>query len=376
MRARKLGIETGSGTPGPLNTITDVAGVRVGHTTLIEGEGRLVVRKGPVRTGVTVIVPHGGEISEEPLFAGCHRLNGNGELTGLEWIRESGLLASPIALTNSHSVGIVRDALVRREIDARGPGKLFWSLPVVGETWDGCLNDINGQHVGPEHVFAALDSASGACVAEGNVGGGTGMVAHDFKGGCGTASRIVDVENHRYAVGVLVQANHGTRATFQVNGVPVGQILSDGVVPIPLLPEEQWRGAAGSIIVVVATDAPLLPHQLSRLAQRAGFGVGALGAFGDNYSGDIFIAFSTANRGLPSMSYGAASPAVLPVEMLSLSYIDPLFQATVEATEEAILNAMLGAETMEGRDGVVVHALDGQRLVEILDRYNRRTYRQ
>jgi len=374
MRARELGIEIGPGQPGPLNAITDVAGVRVGHTTLIAGDGPLVPGHGPVRTGVTAILPHDGEISEEPLFAGCHRLNGNGELTGLEWLRESGLLMSPIALTNSHSVGVVRDALVQREIAARGPGKLFWSLPVVGETWDGCLNDISGQHVTAEHVAAALTGASAGAVAEGNVGGGTGMVCHDFKGGCGTASRFVAAGGERFTVGVLVQANHGSRAGLQINGAPVGQVLNEMVIPVPRLPEGAPPAGAGSIIAVVATDAPLLPHQLSRLAQRSGLGTAMLGAYAGNYSGDIFVAFSTASRGLPAMNYGAPSPVSVPVRMLSLTYIDLLFEATVAATQEAIVNAMLAAETMTGRDGVTAWALDPERLLAVLDAYGRRRY--
>lgn len=409
MRARELGIEIGLGNPGPLDAITDVPGLRVGHATVVRGGGPLVIGRGPVRTGVTVVLPHDGEIAEEPLFAGGCRLNGNGELTGMEWVRESGLLSSPVAITNSHSVGVVRDALVRREIEARGPGKPFWSLPVVGETWDGYLNDIAGRHVTEEHVFQALDAAHAGPVAEGNVGGGAGMICHEFKGGIGTASRVVVCDPggtmgvgavlppdgrlppgaERFTVGVLVQANHGERQTFQVNGVPVGQILDAAAVPLPDLPELRGRGpgatdgaggpgaagGAGSIIGVIATDAPLLPSQLERLARRSGLGVAVLGAYAGNYSGDLFLAFSTANRGLPSMGYGAASPVRLPVEMLSLSHIDPLFQAAVEATAEAILNAMLQAETMVGRDGVTAHALDGDRLVEVLARYDRLRYR-
>ena len=400
-RARDLGIEIGCGRPGPLNAITDVAGVSVGCTTLVEGDGPLVVGRGPVRTGVTVVVPRPEEVSEHPLFAGCHRLNGNGELTGLEWVRESGLLTSPIALTNSHSVGVVRDALVRREIEARAAGKLFWSLPVVGETWDGCLNDVNGQHVRAEHVRAALAAASSGPVPEGNVGGGTGMVCHGFKGGTGTASRVVEAGGERFTVGALVQANHGLRADFVVNGAPVGRVLSEEVVPGPLLPELApgagsgsnaspdcspgvlpggspgaphggTPGGAGSIIGIVATDAPLIPTQLARLAQRAGLGVARLGAYADNYSGDLFLAFSTANRDLPAMSYGSDGPPVVPLAMLSLCHIDPLFEAVVEAMSEAILNAMLAAETMTGRDGVTAYALDGPALVEVLDRYDRR----
>lgn len=406
MRARELGIEIGLGVPGPLNAITDISGVRVGQATVVRGDGPLTVGRGPVRTGVTVVLPHDGEISEEPLFAGGCRLNGNGELTGMEWVRESGLMSSPVAITNSHSVGVVRDALVRREIEARGLDKPFWSLPVVGETWDGYLNDIAGLHVTEEHVFQALGAASAGPVAEGNVGGGTGMICHEFKGGIGTASRVVVCDPggttsagdallsdgpqppdgplpagaERFTVGVLVQANHGERETFQVNGVPVGQILDGAAVPLPDLPELRGAGpgtaaGAGSIIGVVATDAPLLPSQLERLARRAGLGVAVLGAYAGNYSGDLFLAFSTANRGLPSMGYGAPSPVRLPVEMLSLTHIDPLFQAAMEATAEAVLNAMLQAETMVGRDGVTAHALDGGRLIELLAHYDRLRFR-
>jgi len=375
MRARDLGIEIGLGTPGPLNAITDVAGVRVGYVTLIDGDGPLVVGTGPVRTGVTVIVPHDGEISEEPLFAGCHTLNGNGEFTGLEWVRESGLLMSPIALTNTHSVGVVRDALVRREVEARGPGKLYWSMPHVAETWDGCLNDIGGQHVRAEHVFEALGAASAGPVPEGNVGGGTGMVCHDFKGGTGTASRVVALGDERFTVGALVQANHSSRDVFCVNGAPVGQVLHDGVVPEPALPELGGPVTAGSIIVVLATDAPLLPTQLRRLAQRAGLGLAFLGAYGDHFSGDIFFAFSTAGRGIPRQDFEAGGPVRLRADWVSLPHVSALLQAAAEATAEAILNAMLQAETMTGRDGVTVHALDGEKLVEVLDRYGRRTFR-
>ena len=375
MRARDLGIEIGLGTPGPLNAITDVAGVRVGYVTLIDGDGPLVVGTGPVRTGVTVIVPHDGEISEEPLFAGCHTLNGNGEFTGLEWVRESGLLMSPIALTNTHSVGVVRDALVRREVEARGPGKLYWSMPHVDETWDGCLNDIGGQHVRADHVFEALGAASAGPVPEGNVGGGTGMVCHDFKGGTGTASRVVALGDERFTVGALVQANHSSRDVFCVNGAPVGQVLHDGVVPEPALPELGGPVTAGSIIVVLATDAPLLPTQLRRLAQRAGLGLAFLGAYGDHFSGDIFFAFSTAGRGIPRQDFEAGGPVRLRADWVSLPHVSALLQAAAEATAEAILNAMLQAETMTGRDGVTVHALDGEKLVEVLDRYGRRTFR-
>jgi D-aminopeptidase len=344
VRARELGIRVGSGTPGRLNAITDVDGVRVGHTTLVEGAD--------VRTGVTVVVP------PEPAFAGAHRLNGNGELTGLEWIRESGLLTTPIGLTNTHSVGVVRDAIVAAAVAA---GKLDWSLPVVGETWDGQLNDVNGFHVTREHALDALRDAAGGPVAEGNVGGGTGMICHGFKGGIGTASRTV-ASGH--VVGVLVQANHGRRARLQVEGVPVGAELDAERVPLPGPPPADGpRG--GSIIVVVATDAPLLPHQCERLAQRAALGVARTGGAGENSSGDLMLAFSTGNRGL------TAGEASIELTMIPNERIDPLFYAVIEATEEAILNACLAAETMTGRGGTTAHRLDPQLLVETMARYAR-----
>lgn len=373
MRARELGIEIGTGTPGPLNAITDVAGVRVGHTTLIEGDGPLRAGRGPVRTGVTVIVPHDGEVWEESLFAGCHRLNGNGELTGLEWVRESGMLTSVIGLTNTHSVGVVHDALIAHEVAARGGEQVFWGLPVVGETWDGNLNDINGFHVKPEHVARALDSVSGGPVAEGSVGGGTGMICHGFKGGIGTASRVVPAAHGGFTVGVLVQANHGRRARFQVDGVPVGRVIGPEEVPLPRPSTPApaagpGRGAegAGSIIAVVATDAPLLPNQCERLAQRAGLGIARTGGVGEHSSGDLFLAFASGNRGLTPGAYGVDEPLTLPLRMLSNNHINPLFDAVVEATEEAILNAMLQAGTVAGRDGITAHGLDGHRLVEVM----------
>jgi D-aminopeptidase len=365
MRARDLGIAVGGGRPGPLNAITDVAGVRVGHCTLIEGEGPLVVGEGPVRTGVTVIVPHPDSIWDEPLFAGCHRLNGNGELTGLEWLRESGQLTSVIGLTNTHSVGVVRDALIASEVRRRPPRELFWALPVVGETWDGVLNDTNGQHVRAEHVDAALAAAAGGPVPEGSVGGGTGMICHGFKGGIGTASRVVEEADGGFTVGVLVQANHGRRERLLVNGRPLGQAIPAPEVPVPDSPASASAGA-GSIIVVVATDAPLLPHQCHRLAQRAGLGVARTGGVGEHWSGDLFLAFATGNRGLIASDLEFDAPLTERVTMLSDAHITPLFDATVEATEEAILNAMLQAGTMIGRDGLTAHALDGERLVEVL----------
>jgi D-aminopeptidase len=371
MRARELGIEVGTGTPGPGNAITDVEGVRVGHTTLIQCDGLLEVGRGPVRTGVTVVLPHDGDVWKESLFAGCHRLNGNGELTGLEWVRESGMLTSAIALTSTHSVGVVHDALIAHEVAAGGGEEIFWSLPVVGETWDGLLNDINGFHVRPEHVREALESASGGVVAEGSVGGGTGMICHGFKGGIGTASRVVSEDAGGFTVGVLVQANHGRRSRLQVNGVPVGHAIDAGEVPVPRLPRRPVPEGAGSIIVVVATDAPLLPNQCDRLAQRAGLGIARTGGLGEHTSGDLFLAFSTGNRGLSSGDYEDEEALTQALRMLSNSYIGPLFEAVVESTEEAILNAMLQSPTMIGRDGVTAHGLDGARLVEVMERYGR-----
>ncbi len=263
----------------------------------------------------------------------------------------------------------------RREVEARGPGKLYWSMPHVGETWDGCLNDVGGQHVRAEHVHEALARAAAGPVPEGNAGGGTGMVCHDFKGGTGTASRVVELGGERFTVAALVQANHSSRAVFSVNGVPVGQILDDAAVPVPVRRRRREPVAAGSIIVVLATDAPLLPTQLRRVAQRAGMGLAYLGAYGDHFSGDIFVAFSTANRGIPRQDYAAGGPLRLRAEWVSLPHFDALLQGAAEATAEAILNAMLQAETMVGRDGVTAHALDGRRLAELLDRYGRMTFR-
>jgi len=366
MRAREAGIIIGTLPPGPDNAITDVPGVRVGHCTLVEGDGPLVVGHGPVRTGVTVVIPHDGNVWKEPLFAAPHRLNGNGELTGLEWVRESGTLMSPIALTNTHSVGVVRDALVADAIAAHEAGEEFWALPVVGETWDGTLNDVNGLHVRPEHVARALQEASGGPVAEGNVGGGTGMICHGFKGGIGAASRVVPDAAGGYTVGVLVQANHGRRERLQVNGVPVGIEIPPSQVP---LPGPASRAGTGSIIAVVATDAPLLPTQCKRLAQRVGLGIARMGGVGEHYSGDIFIAFSTANRCLPAVELGDVSPLTVTLTMFSNPHITPLFDAVVEATEEAIVNALLAAETMTGRDGITAHALGADRLTAAMRRH-------
>ena len=363
MRVRDLGIRIGTLPSGPLDAITDVPGVRVGSVTLIDGNGPLRRGHGPVRTGVTVVLPHEGRVFDEPVFAGCHRLNGNGELTGLEWIRESGRLTTPIGLTNTHSVGVVRDALIAAAVAERDERELFWSLPVVGETWDGLLNDINGFHVRPEHVQQALDRASSGTVEEGGVGSGTGMICHGFKGGIGTGSRVVPEAVGGWTVGVLVQANHGRRERLRVGGTPVGERLGHERVPIP----EDALGGAGSIIVLCATDAPLLPHQCSRLAQRCALGVARTGGVGEHWSGDLMLAFSTVRQGVPPSEVGAREePVTVPVTMLVDTYIDPLFDAAVDATETAILNAMLSAETMTGRDDITAHGLDPALLMKTI----------
>jgi D-aminopeptidase len=372
MRARDLAIAIGRGTPGPNNAITDVEGVLVGHTTLVAGDGPLRVGQGPVRTGVTVVVPRGDRSWAEPVFAGCHRLNGNGELTGLEWVRESGTLAGAVAITNTHSVGVVRDALVAASIERESNPDLWWSLPVVGETYDGILNDINGFHVKPEHVHAALAAADAGPVAEGNVGGGTGMICHEFKGGIGTASRVLAPADGGFTVGALVQANHGRREWLRVDGVPVGEAIGPDVVPSAYRDEDEAPRTpppgSGSIIVVVATDAPLLPHQCERIAQRAGLGIARAGATGGHTSGDLFIAFATGNRLGPG---GPAAPAAVDLRAVSDRIIDPLFMATIEATEEAVINALVAAETMVGRDGNTAHALPHDRLLEALAGHGR-----
>ncbi len=313
------------------------------------------------------MVPRPEPVWQEPVFAGVHALNGNGELTGLAWLREAGLLMSPVAITSTHSVGVIRDGLIAAETAARPPGDPFWRLPVVAETWDGVLNDINGQHLTADHVQQALESATDGAVAEGNVGGGTGMICHGFKGGTGTSSRRLPPEAGGYTVGVLVQANHGRRERLTVDGVHVGPLLGADVVPEPEVPGlPAGRSGGGSIVVVVATDAPLLPHQCTALAQRAGIGVGRTGGAGENWSGDIFLGFSTGNRGLPNGDYGAESPFEMPLAMLANAHLDPLYDAVIEATEESILNALLAAETLTGRDGVVAHGLDPELLTDAL----------
>jgi len=362
-RARDLGLPIGALPSGPLDAITDVAGVKVGSVTLVAGEGPLQRGVGPVRTGVTVVVPHDGY---DPLFAGCHRLNGNGELTGLEWIRDSGCLTTPIGLTNTHSVGVVRDALVAAEVERHDDDEMFWSLPVVGECWDGVLNDINGFHVRAEHVHDALARAAGGPVEEGGVGGGTGMISHGFKGGLGTASRVVPEASGAWTVGVLVQANHGRRSRLAVAGQAVGSVIGPDVVPLPW---DDGPEGAGSIIVLCATDAPLLPQQCTRLAQRCALGIARTGGAGEHSSGDLILAFSTHRQGVPASEEAAPDdPVTIPVTMLVDAHMTPLFYAAVEATEAAIVNALLAAETMTGRDGVTAHALTAERLVDAMAR--------
>jgi len=360
-RARDLGIPF-TGTTGPNNAITDVEGVTVGYSTIIEGEGKLETGKGPARTGVTAILPRGKAFN--PVFSGWYSLNGNGEMTGTTWVEESGFLEGPIAITNTHSVGVVRDSVVSWLIDndLTGPHfkDLYWLLPVVAETWDGILNDINGMHVKKEHVYAALDNAAGGKIAEGNVGGGTGMNLFHFKGGTGTSSRKLSEEEGGYTVGVLVQGNFGRRQDLMIAGVPVGEEITE------LMQDTSWaREESGSIIVVVATDAPLLPHQLKRLTRRVPVGIGRVGGFGANGSGDIFIAFSTANPDAFSRE------ETTQMEMVSNNKMDPLIQAAALATEEAIINAMIAAETMKGRDDNISYALPHDRLVEVMKKYNR-----
>ncbi|MGH9531482.1 MAG: P1 family peptidase [Terriglobales bacterium] len=355
-RARDLGVPF-DGTPGPLNAITDVAGVEVGHSTIIRGEGKLERGKGPVRTGVTAVLPRGRQ-SDDLVFAGWFSLNGNGEMTGTTWVEESGFMEGPVVITNTHSVGVARDATIAWHVrqGRLHPATGSWSLPVVAETWDGHLNDINGFHVKPEHVDEALDGARSGPMAEGNAGGGTGMICHEFKGGIGTASRKLDAKAGGYTVGVLVQCNYGLRPQLRIAGVPVGREIPE---------HPAYEDETGSIIIVVATDAPLLPHQLKRLARRASLGMARNGSISGNGSGDIFIAFSTANP-------GAADPKGLrQLTMLPNDRMNPLFAATVEATEEAIINALVAAETMTGADNRKVIALPHDRLREVLKKYNR-----
>jgi len=366
-RARDLGVPF-DGTPGPNNAITDVKGVEVGHTTLISGEGKLVVGKGPVRTGVTAIHPRGKE-SDDAVFAAWFTLNGNGEMTGTTWVEDSGFLNGPVMITNTHSVGVVRDAVIAWKVKRGKPDMegYWWSLPVVAETWDGWLNDINGFHVHPEDAWHALDTAHTGPVEEGNVGGGTGMICNQFKGGIGTASRVLDAKEGGHTIGVLVQCNYGRRDQLRIAGVPVGKEIPENPAEAknddPRLNGD--NNDIGSIIVVVATDAPLIPTQLKRVARRVSLGLGRDGSFSGDGSGDIFIAFSTANSGADGEN------GIHDLKMLPNDSLDPIFLATVQATEEAVVNAMVAAETMKGIDDHEAIALSHDRLREVLKRYNR-----
>ncbi|HIG60725.1 MAG TPA: S58 family peptidase [Gammaproteobacteria bacterium] len=351
---RNLGVNL-PGKPGANNAITDVAGVSVGHHTLISGHGQRIEGQGPVRTGVTAIIPSSPDLRS--VFAAGYSLNGAGELTGMHWIEESGILTGPICITNTHSVGAVHEAVIQWMNQREMASDMPFCLPVVGETYDGFLNDINGFHVKAEHVFKALDGASAGKVAQGNVGGGTGMICHQFKGGIGSASRQVTIDSADYTLGVLVQANYGQRESLTINGVPVGSQITDLMPSIGL-------GEKGSIIVIIASDAPLLPHQLKRLARRVPMGMARVGSYAGNLSGDIFIAFSTAN------TVAAESP-LIDLQMLPNQQIEPLFKATVEATEEAILNALTAAETMTGINDTTVHQLPHDRVRDLMGKYGR-----
>ena len=368
------------GTPGPLDAITDVAGVEVGHTTLISGGGKLIVGEGPVRTGVTIIHPR-GKANSDPVFASWFTLNGNGEMTGTTWVQEGGYLEGPIGITNTHSVGVVRDAIIKWEVSRKNMLQPWW-LPVVAETYDGALNDINGFHVKDEHVFAALNSATSGLPKEGVAGGGTGMICLGFKGGIGTASRTLPSQLGGYTVGVLVQCNFGSRRDLRIAGVPVGEEITDlapciaNTDPLPANSRPRCDAPAGddaaaetpeqgSIIVVVATDAPLLPHQLKRIATRVSLGVGRQGGFGGNGSGDIFIAFSTAN------AKAWSSDSVTAVRMVTNDRISPLFQATAQATEAAITNALLAAETTTGANDLRIYAMPVERMMAAMRKYGR-----
>lgn len=359
-RARSLAIPF-DGTPGPNNAITDVAGVTVGYSTIIRGEGPLVIGQGPVRTGVTAILPRGRDRAIVPVYAGYFSLNGNGELTGTNWIDESGQCEGPITITNTHSVGVAHDATLKwlaREYPEH-VNDLWWGLPVAGETYDGHLNDINGFHVKDEHVFEAIESARGGSIEEGSVGGGTGMICYEFKGGCGTASRVIEHPDGPFTVGAFLQTNFGARANCTIAGVPIGKHITEHLV---------WDTDQGSVIGLVATDAPMLPHQLKRLARRIGLGIGRSGSFSGNGSGDIFLAFSTANEGAFERT-----TAVRSVRTFSDESIDDLFEAVVQAVDEAVVNSIVANETMVGRDGNTVIALPHDEVRRLMREYKRST---
>ena len=362
VRARDLGIPF-EGNPGKLNAITDVPGVEVGYTTLISGEGKLEVGKGPVRTGVTAILPRGHASLNDPVYAGFFSLNGNGEMTGTAWVEESGFLEAPIVITNTHSVGVARDAVIAWQVKQGTGSQSLWSLPLVAETWDGWLNDINGFHVKPEDVWNALDTAHGGAIEEGSVGGGTGMICYEFKGGNGTASRKVDIRvskdapSRSFIVGVFLPANFGRRPQLVIAGIPVGKGI----------PGEVYKKENGSCIAVVATDAPLLPNQLKRLARRVSLGLARTGTISGNSSGDLFIAFSTANPNVASADQITHDVQTIPNDLM-----DPLFAGVVQATEEAVVNALVDNHSMTGRDNHRVEALPHDRLRQLLKQYNRR----
>ena len=363
IRARDLGIPF-DGTPGKFNSITDVPGVEVGYTTLISGEGKLEVGKGPVRTGVTAIIPRGHQSLNDPVYAGFFRLNGNGEMTGTSWIEESGFLEGPIVITNTHSVGVARDAVIAWRVNHGAADKTgyWWSLPVVAETWDGWLNDINGFHVKPEHIFNALDAAHGGAIEEGSIGGGTGMICYEFKGGNGTSSRQIDIRHSKdaparsYTIGVFLQANFGRRAQLTIDGIPIGKEI----------PGQVYKEENGSCIGVVATNAPLLPDQLKRLARRVSLGLARTGTISGNGSGDLFIAFSTANPNVANTDQVMHSVETIPNDLL-----DPIFEGVVQATEEAVVNALIDNRSMSGRDDHHVDALPHDRLRDLLKKYHR-----
>ena len=359
-RGRGLGLPFAANC-GVNNAITDVPGVEVGFTTLIEGEGDLVIGKGPVRTGVTAVLPRGHTEELPPVWAAMFSLNGNGEMTGAHWINEAGYFTGPICITNTHGIGAVHEASTRWMLKQYGAefGEYAWALPVVAETCDAHLNDMNGFHVRPEHVVAALDSAKGGPLEEGSVGGGTGMICYEYKGGTGTASRTVELGGGAYTVGALVQANHGIRDWLQICGAPVGKHLTDNLL---------WPREQGSIIAVIGTDVPLLPIQLQRLAKRISIGVGRAGTPSGNNSGDIFLAFSTAN---PNSEGSGGARALRQLDFVPHEALDPVFNAVVESVDEAVINALVAAEDMTGRDGHFVASIDHAKLQELMARYGR-----
>ena len=373
VRARDLAVPF-DGTPGKLNAITDVPGVEVGYTTLISGEGKLEVGKGPVRTGVTAIIPRGHDSLNDPVYAGVFSLNGNGEMTGTAWVEESGFLEGPIVITNTHSVGVARDAVIKWRINHGAADKTgyWWSLPLAAETWDGWLNDINGFHVKPEDVWHALDTAHGGALEEGSVGGGTGMICYEFKGGNGTASRSIDIRSSKnesprtFTVGVFLQANFGRRPQLTIAGVPVGKEIPGEVYKSASADPSFGGEESGSCIAVVATDAPLLPNQLKRLARRVSLGLARTGTISGNGSGDLFVAFSTANPNVANPDQITHNVETIPNDLM-----DPLFAGVVEATEEAVANALVDNHSMTGRDNHRVEALPHDRLREIVKRFRR-----